>query len=88
MIANLASNRNAANQFSETVKGAGSTASKEANKSMFPIYIFWFRSTNLSALDVAKDNNASLGTRASAAKDALGDKVDEQKHEVWDPIGL
>ncbi|RYO89849.1 hypothetical protein DL766_010480 [Monosporascus sp. MC13-8B] len=31
---------------------------------------------------VAKDNNASLGTRASAAKDAVGDKVDEQKHDT------
>ncbi|KAJ1329371.1 glucose-repressible protein Grg1 [Microdochium nivale] len=30
--------------------------------------------------EVAKDSNASVGTRASAAKDALGDKVDEQKH--------
>ncbi len=28
---------------------------------------------------VAKDDNASLGTRASAAKDAAGDKVDETK---------
>ncbi|KAI1821862.1 glucose-repressible gene protein [Xylaria intraflava] len=31
--------------------------------------------------EVAKDNNASLGTRASAAKDAVGDKIDEQKHD-------
>jgi hypothetical protein len=30
--------------------------------------------------EVAKDNNASIGTRASAAKDALGDKADESKH--------
>ncbi|KAI1075838.1 glucose-repressible gene protein [Whalleya microplaca] len=29
--------------------------------------------------EVAKDSNASLGTRASAGKDALGDKVDEKK---------
>jgi len=29
---------------------------------------------------VAKDDNASVGTRASAAKDAAGDKVDEAKH--------
>lgn len=28
---------------------------------------------------VAKDDNASLGTRASAAKDAAGDKVNEEK---------
>ncbi|KAI2643654.1 glucose-repressible gene protein [Xylaria nigripes] len=31
--------------------------------------------------NVAKDNDASLGTRASAAKDAVGDKIDEQKHD-------
>ena len=31
--------------------------------------------------NVAKDSNASLGTRASAAKDALGDKASETKHD-------
>ncbi|KAL6855764.1 glucose-repressible protein Grg1 [Trichoderma novae-zelandiae] len=31
---------------------------------------------------VAKDGNAPVGTRASAAKDALGDKVDESKHDA------
>lgn len=32
--------------------------------------------------NVAKDSDASLGTRATAAKDAAGDKVDETKHSV------
>lgn len=32
--------------------------------------------------DVAKDNDASLGTRATATKDMIGDKADEKKHEV------
>ncbi|KAF4459263.1 hypothetical protein FALBO_13978 [Fusarium albosuccineum] len=32
--------------------------------------------------EVAKDSNAPLGTRASAAKDAIGDKADEKKHET------
>ncbi|KAI1632234.1 glucose-repressible gene protein [Biscogniauxia mediterranea] len=32
--------------------------------------------------EVAKDNNASIGTRASAAKDAVGDKVDEKKYNT------
>ena len=32
--------------------------------------------------NVAKDDNASLGTRASAAKDAAGDKLDETKNSV------
>ncbi|KAK0758589.1 hypothetical protein N5P37_008988 [Trichoderma harzianum] len=31
---------------------------------------------------VAKDSDAPVGTRASAAKDALGDKVDESKHDA------
>ncbi len=31
---------------------------------------------------VAKDSDASLGTRASAAKDALGDKADQSQHSV------
>jgi hypothetical protein len=30
--------------------------------------------------EVAKDSNASLSTRAQAAGDAIGDKVDEQTH--------
>ncbi len=49
--------------MSESIQGAGSTASKEANK------------------NVAKDNDASLSTRAQAAGDAIGDKFDEQTHD-------
>lgn len=38
---------------------------------------------------VAKDNNASLTDRATAAKDAMGDKVDETSHDVsLDPLLL
>ncbi|KAJ9609004.1 Glucose-repressible protein [Cladophialophora chaetospira] len=54
--------KNAANYVQESIQGAGSTASKEANK------------------NVAKDSDASLGTRAQAAFDSAGDKVDEQTH--------
>jgi hypothetical protein len=32
--------------------------------------------------NVAKDSDASLGTRATAAKDAVSDKVDETGHGV------
>ena len=32
--------------------------------------------------EVAKDSDASLGDRASAAKDAVGDKVDQKGHDV------
>ncbi|OAQ63401.1 hypothetical protein VFPPC_09896 [Pochonia chlamydosporia 170] len=31
---------------------------------------------------VAKDGDAPIGTRASAAKDAVGDKFDEHKHDA------
>ncbi|KAH6652190.1 glucose-repressible gene protein [Truncatella angustata] len=31
---------------------------------------------------VAKDGNADLSTRLSAGKDAIGDKVDETKHNT------
>ncbi|KAL4722019.1 hypothetical protein ACLX1H_011214 [Fusarium chlamydosporum] len=31
--------------------------------------------------EVAKDGNAPLSTRATAAKDAIGDKADEKSHE-------
>ncbi|KAJ0161271.1 putative glucose-repressible protein [Colletotrichum tanaceti] len=30
---------------------------------------------------VAKDDNVSIGNRASAAKDAVSDKIDESKHD-------
>ncbi|KAM0542470.1 hypothetical protein ACHAPJ_012780 [Fusarium lateritium] len=32
--------------------------------------------------EVAKDGNASLTTRAQAAKDAVGDKANEKGHET------
>jgi hypothetical protein len=56
--------QNAANYVSESVQGAGATASKEANK------------------NVAKDSDASLGSRATAAKDAVFDKKDEKSHDI------
>jgi len=56
--------KNAANYVAESVQGAGSEASKEANKS------------------VAKDNNASIGSRVNAAGDAVGDKFDQHSHET------
>ncbi|KAJ5178864.1 glucose-repressible protein [Penicillium capsulatum] len=56
--------KNAANYVSETIQGAGATASKEANK------------------NVAKDSDAKLTTRASAAVDAVSDRKDEQVHDV------
>lgn len=35
--------------------------------------------------EVAKDSDASLGTRATAAKDAMGSKMDETSHNVRTP---
>ncbi|KEY66851.1 hypothetical protein S40285_06844 [Stachybotrys chlorohalonatus IBT 40285] len=55
--------KQAANYVSESVQGATSNVSKEANK------------------EVAKDNNVNVGTRLSATKDALGDKIDQTTHE-------
>ncbi|KAI4249233.1 MAG: hypothetical protein L6R40_000691 [Gallowayella cf. fulva] len=34
----------------------------------------------------AKDSNQPIGERASAAKDAVGNKMDEQKHDVGHPV--
>ncbi|CAM1501932.1 Fc.00g039160.m01.CDS01 [Cosmosporella sp. VM-42] len=31
--------------------------------------------------EIAKDSNVNVGTRASAAKDALGDKIDQTTHD-------
>ncbi|KAF7541060.1 hypothetical protein G7Z17_g12049 [Cylindrodendrum hubeiense] len=59
----MESAKQAFNYVAETVQGAASGVSKEANK------------------EVAKDSNAPIGTRVSAAADALGDKVDQSTHE-------
>jgi hypothetical protein len=56
--------QNAANYVSESVQGAGSQASHEANK------------------QVAKDSDASVGSRATAAKDAVSDKFDQKSHDT------
>ncbi|KAG6293768.1 hypothetical protein E4U09_002852 [Claviceps aff. purpurea] len=32
--------------------------------------------------EVAKDGNASAGTRLTAAKDAIGDKMDQKSHDT------
>lgn len=34
------------------------------------------------SIEIAKDSNLGIGDRANAAKDALGNKVDETKHDV------
>lgn len=39
-------------------------------------------STAKISTGVAKDSDASMGTRASAAKDAVGDKMNESKHDA------
>ncbi|MCJ1441503.1 MAG: Glucose-repressible protein [Stictis urceolatum] len=58
---------NAVNYATETIQGKGSEASKEANK------------------EKAKGHVAgadSLTDRVSGASDALGDKLDQHKHET------
>ena len=44
------------------------------------IYFACNRLTSINA-DIAKSNDASVSTRATAAKDAVSDKVDEKKHD-------
>jgi hypothetical protein len=57
--------KNAVNYVSETIQGASATASKEANK------------------EQAKGNagDTSISGRASGALNAMGDKIDESKHD-------
>ena len=40
------------------------------------------------SLDIAKDSDASVGTRAEAGKDAVGDKANELKHKVYHGLGI
>lgn len=45
-------------------------------------YIFSKRLIGVFTPGVAKDSHASIGTRATAAKDMMGDKLDENRHAV------
>lgn len=74
--------RDTFNQASETVQQGLSTGSKEANKSMTILSKLLLTMNTHTVLAVAKDSNASAGTRLEAGKDAIGDKVNEKKHEV------
>ncbi|CEJ91145.1 Putative Grg1 protein [[Torrubiella] hemipterigena] len=60
----MESAKQAVNYVAESVQGAISGVSKEANK------------------EVAKDSNASVGTRLTAAKDAVGDAINESGHNA------
>jgi hypothetical protein len=59
----------------DTVKNAANFVSDKANQAVSGAS----KETNKQ---VAKDSDAPLGTRASAAKDAVGDKVDEHGYKV------
>jgi len=59
----------------DTIKNAANSASETVQQGI--------SGTSKEAnKQVAKDDNASVGTRASAAKDAVGDKADESKHDL------
>ncbi|KAL8852968.1 MAG: hypothetical protein Q9221_002218 [Calogaya cf. arnoldii] len=73
--------KNAANSASETLQGKSAEAQKEADKGM-RASLFLQCSHLTEKLGVAKDSNASLGDRATAAKDAAGNKMEEQKHDT------
>ena len=79
--------RNAANYVSDKANEAVSGASKEANKSTWLYCSVLCKYTN-KTLDVAKDSDAGAGTRLSAAKDAVGDKMDESSHGVSIPASV
>ena len=78
---------NAANYVADTVKGAANTASKEANKEVAKdnnadLSTRWvvsrdYRIVLYSLLPVTNRHDS-----ASAAKDAIGDKVDEKRYET------
>lgn len=42
----------------------------------------WVLDRLTESLEIAKDSNLGIGDRATAAKDALGNKVDESQHDV------
>ena len=66
----------------DTIKNAANYASDKVNEAASGAS----KETNKQ---VAKDSDAPLGTRATAAKDALGDKVDEHSHAVrYSPLRL
>ncbi|CEJ81112.1 Putative Glucose repressible protein Grg1 [[Torrubiella] hemipterigena] len=59
----------------ESIKQAANYASEQVQKATSGVS----KETNK---EVAKDSNASVGTRLNAAKDAVGDKIDESKHDA------
>ena len=65
----------------DTVSGTSAEASKEANKSMVLCSSRSLIYANRLP-GVAKSDEASLGTRASAAKDAVSDKMSETSDKV------
>lgn len=84
--------RNAVNYVSESVQGAGSQAEKRGNQGSSPHppppppHSFSRKdSSDSRKTEVAKDSDASIGTRATAAKDAMGSKMDETSHNVRNP---
>merc|ERR1712134_240277 len=57
----------------DSVKNAANSAAETVQQGL--------RGTSKEAnKEVAKDSNAPVGTRASAAKDAVSDKAQEEKH--------
>merc|ERR1739848_424562 len=59
----------------DSVKQAGNFVSDKVQQAAH-------RTSKEANKEVAKDSNAPIGTRASAAKDAVGDKAKESKHDA------
>ncbi|KAI9877517.1 MAG: Glucose-repressible protein [Pleopsidium flavum] len=59
----------------ETIKNAGQYVSESVQGT-------GAEASKRANKEVAKDSDASLGNRATAAKDAMGDKMDETSHNT------
>ncbi|MCJ1313706.1 Glucose-repressible protein [Agyrium rufum] len=59
----------------DTIKNAGNYVADSVNEATSGV-------SKEANKQVAKDSDASLGTRASAAKDAVGDKADESSNSL------
>ncbi|CAP73834.1 uncharacterized protein PODANS_2_11900 [Podospora anserina S mat+] len=59
----------------ETIKNAGNFVADKVNAATS-------EASKTTNKEVAKDSNASAGTRLDAAGNAISDKFDEKKHEA------
>merc|ERR1712225_185463 len=76
---NNQSNNQSSKQTTQTIKME--TIKNAANYVAEPVQGGGAQASKEANKQVAKDGDASVGTRASAAKDAVSDKIDQSSHE-------